>query len=578
MVAYNSILLISQMTPSVFTALALLAPLLTSGSTVRSAAHVHRRANGPPADFTLVGVAPTNTVLSFRLALTQSNPAGLEEALYNVSMPSSLAYKKYLDKAEAARFVSPSADTLSAVNSWLQAQNIHAATLTPAGDWLGINVSVSRANDLFDAEFGVYNHTRTGLQTIRTLSYTIPEELVGHMTLVYPTTTFPEFNSMISLSLRPAIPRRAEASKTLVAASCAEAIIPSCLQSLYSIPTTPATQSSNQFGVTGFFDEYANQADLQTFLGTYRPDMSNSTTFSFESVDGGINPQNASDAGGEANIDTQYTVGLATDVPTIFISVGQSSGGAWGGFLDVINYLLSQDSPPQVLTTSYAGNEDELPFSFADNLCNAYAQLGARGVSILFASGDGGVSGWQAGTCDTFVPVFPATCPFVTAVGATEGINPETGGYFSSGGFSNFWATPSYQKSAVSTYLSHLGDTYSGLYNASGRGFPDVSAQGLNFEIVYEQDFYSAAGTSCSTPTFASVIALLNDELVAAGEPSLGFLNPWLYSSAASAFNDITTGSNPGCNTTGFNATAGWDPITGLGTPDYIKLRAAAGL
>lgn len=45
------------------------------------------------------------------------------------------------------------------------------------------------------------------------------------------------------------------------------------------------------------------------------------------------------------------------------------------------------------------------------NLCNAYAQLGARGVSVLFASGDGGVSGGHSQSCATFVPVFPASCP-----------------------------------------------------------------------------------------------------------------------------------------------------------------------
>jgi tripeptidyl-peptidase-1 len=66
--------------------------------------------------------------------------------------------------------------------------------------------------------------------------------------------------------------------------------------------------------------------------------------------------------------------------------------------------------------------------------------------------------------------------------------------------------------------------------------------------------------------------------LFQAGKSPLGFLNPWLYSTAASALNDITSGSNPGCNTNGFPAKAGWDPVTGLGTPNFTKLKAAAGL
>lgn len=85
---------------------------------------------------------------------------------------------------------------------------------------------------------------------------------------------------------------------------------------------------------------------------------------------------------------------------------------------------------------------------------------------------------------------------------------------------------------------------------------------GDNVEIVWQQQAGLVGGTSCSSPIFASVVALLNDRLVAAGKPVLGFLNPFLYSTGASALNDITTGSNPGCNTNGFPAVAGWDPVS----------------
>ena len=89
-----------------------------------------------------------------------------------------------------------------------------------------------------------------------------------------------------------------------------------------------------------------------------------------------------------------------------------------------------------------------------------------------------------------------------------------------------------------------------------------MSAQGENVEIVVDQEGELVAGTSCSSPIFASVIALINDQLVAAGKSPLGFLNPFLYSTGASALNDITTGSNPGCNTNGFPATTGKSRIS----------------
>ena len=167
----------------------------------------------------------------------------------------------------------------------------------------------------------------------------------------------------------------------------------------------------------------------------------------------------------------------------------------------------------------------------------------------------------------------------MTSVGATQGINPETAADFSSGGFSNYFGIPSYQTSAVSSYLSALGSTNSGRYDASGRGFPDVAAQGVDYEVVVDGSLEGVSGTSCASPTFASVVSLLNDRLAAAGKSPLGFLNPFLYSDAGkAALNDVTSGSNPGCFSNGFPAKAGWDPVTGLGTPDFNKLLSAIGL
>lgn len=131
----------------------------------------------------------------------------------------------------------------------------------------------------------------------------------------------------------------------------------------------------------------------------------------------------------------------------------------------------------------------------------------------------------------------------MTSVGATQlsSTTSETAASFSSGGFSNYFARPSYQASAVSAYLSFLGTTDSGKYNASGRGFPDVAAIGHLVEIVVNSQFGLVDGTSCSSPIFASIIALINDALVGAGKSPLGFLNPFLYANPG-AFHDITTG------------------------------------
>ena len=131
----------------------------------------------------------------------------------------------------------------------------------------------------------------------------------------------------------------------------------------------------------------------------------------------------------------------------------------------------------------------------------------------------------------------------------------------------------------MQAYLAAQGDTYAGRFNASGRAYPDVSAHGVNYAVVTAGKNLLSSGTSASAPTFASVIALLNDRLTGQGRPPLGFLNPFIYSSPVEVlFNNITEGSNPGCGTPGFTAQAGWNPVTGLGSPDYEKLAHVIGV
>lgn len=148
-------------------------------------------------------------------------------------------------------------------------------------------------------------------------------------------------------------------------------------------------------------------------------------------------------------------------------------------------------------------------------------------------------------------------------------------GFFSSGGgFSNVFPRPSYQDEAVLKFLSNeTGLPQRGTYNASSRGYPDVSAASMNIAYVADNMTMLGSGTSASSPIFAGIINLINGVRIASGKGSIGFLNPILYSNA-DVFNDITGGYNLGCNAeTGFYAGKGWDPVTGLGTPNYVKLR-----
>lgn len=259
-------------------------------------------------------------------------------------------------------------------------------------------------------------------------------------------------------------------------------------------------------------------------------------------------------------------------------------------------------TPASVISTSYGYNEADLSAAYETRQCNEYMKLGLAGVTFLYSSGDYGVAGnsgqcctkakcaggtYNSGTTGTFNPAFPATCPYVTAVGATQ-IKPNTAVtatapeeacqtvIYSGGGFSNVFAMPSYQSSAVATYFTSHKPTYTATqYNNSQtvRGYPDVAANGANYVVAVEGSLSLIYGTSASAPTFGAIITLINEQRISAGKSAVGFINPTIYANP-SAFTDIVTGGNQGCGTAGFTAVAGWDPVTGLGTPNYTKLLA----
>ena len=221
-----------------------------------------------------------------------------------------------------------------------------------------------------------------------------------------------------------------------------------------------------------------------------------------------------------------------------------------------------------------------------------FAQLGARGVSVLFSSGDSGVGDAclsnDGKNTTEFQPAFPAACPFLTSVGGTRYIEPEVAIYFSGGGFSRLFSRPFYQELAVREYLEQLGTKNAGFFNRNGRGYPDVAAQAYRFSVVDKGLVKRYQGTSCSSPTFAAVVALLNSARLSSKLPPLGFLNPWIYTVGRFGLNDITSGGNTGCTgnssfggppngspvipNAGFPALKGWDAVTGYGTPDFGKL------
>ncbi|EIN09489.1 subtilisin-like protein [Punctularia strigosozonata HHB-11173 SS5] len=567
-----------------------------------------------PRGWTLEGPAPAEHKFVMRLALKQDGFDELVRHLYEVSEPTHERYGNHLSKEEVDALIAPHPDTADLVEAWLAHHGIQSSDChrSDAGDWIKVSVSVEQAEQMLSTKYNVYTHETTGEQIVRAMSYSLPSVLEGHIETVAPTTYFGTMRAMRATNhVSPVKPIENDhelqalvspGNLATVPASCATTITPTCLRALYNSSTyVPKATATNVIGVAGYLEEFANNADLQTFFNRFRTDAVGQT-FETVLVNGGGNNQN--EPGTEANLDIQYTEGITAPTPNVYFSTGGSPPFTPDSFtttnsnepyLDFLDFLGTQSSIPQTISTSYGDDEQTVPKDYATSVCNLFAQFGARGTSFLFSSGDEytdapyPVRGVGGGSCRTndgtnvvrFQPEFPASCPFVTAVGGTIKINPEVAVSFSGGGFSNYFAQPSYQTAKVQTFLTALGSTNEGLFNASGRAYPDVAAQSEGFQVVIGGRVTSVAGTSASAPTmliqdaqtFAGIVALLNDFRLSNGKSSLGFLNPLLYS-ATTGLTDITSGSNPGCSTNGFTARAGWDPVTGLGTPDFGRLQS----
>merc|ERR1712160_88970 len=217
-----------------------------------------------------------------------------------------------------------------------------------------------------------------------------------------------------------------------------------------------------------------------------------------------------------------------------------------------VDYIMGV--APGLLTEFWQGNISQLGCKPAEVTATDVnlAKLAAKGISIIIASGDSG-SGYSPFPGDDhkklpkLYPSWPASSPWVTAVGSTRFIKqsvtqPEmaTDQFGSGGGFSTEFDQFKEQASAVAQYLKVAKDLPpAGSFPPTGRATPDVSALGEGFQVIAGGQVQSVGGTSASTPTFASLVGLLNEARLKAGKPAMGHLNPFLYQNP-DAFTDIT--------------------------------------
>jgi tripeptidyl-peptidase-1 len=337
--------------------------------------------------------------------------------------------------------------------------------------------------------------------------------------------------------------------------------------------------------VCSFLNNYYQASDLSSFRQQF-----NLPENGFTSKDV-PNDQPHSPPGIEAQLDTQWASVAGININTEYWSTAGTQPNATEPdnepYVAFMVLLAADASPPGVVSMSYGDDEYSVSPAYAVRASVEMMKAGARGITIVVATGDIGAGCSPDGSKD-FVPTFPATIPYVTSVGAVEGGTPgqsptgEAGSTFSGGGFSNVYAAPDFQKEALARYffVANASLPPKSHWNPSGRGFPDISAQGTDFLVINEAIPTPVSGTSAATPAIAGLMALVNSVRSGANKAPLGWMNPLLYKVAASnadnRINDATSGVNDNCNPSdgaGFPAAQGWDAVTGWGSPNYGLLK-----
>jgi len=505
----------------------------------------------------------------------------------------------FLTREETQTLRRPEDEDVAAVQKWLAGYGIAS---THQDDWIKVQTTAHEAEELLNMKFGHYSFEGKA-PVLRTREYSVPDDLAEVISFIHPVTNFMTPKTELShLS-----PPRDKVRRDDV--PCADQTTPDCIRELYNIPPpkTNSTSSAVRLGIAGFLEQYANYLDVEVFLKrTAKSIAETGYNFTIEKVNGGGDTQNPMKSGLEAQLDLEYAMAIGYPSNVIFYSVGgrgvqlndtgkplPEEDSSNEPYLEFLDYLLAKedDEIPHVLSFSYADDELSVPRPYAERVCSMLGLLTARGTTIVAGSGDGGAAGAQNSSCQkadgkpVTMAVFPASCPWVTAVGAVRNdVDPPEGATFSGGGFSQYFKRPLWQNDAVEGYVKSLDGYLSEYYNASMRATPDISAVGTEFDVTVALQKFKLDGTSASTPVVAAMLALIDEDRFKAGKKALGWINQRLYNDTVvqESIRDVTDGTSASCDFEeegkpgGWTSAEGWDAITGLGVPrDFPKFRDA---
>jgi len=499
------------------------------------------------------------------------DPKELQKRVYEQAAKP-LAKREYLTHEQLAEQHGASKEDLDKVEAFAQQHDLFVVRRSAPARTIELRGKLADLRAAFHADVGMYHHS-TGTYRGRQGEIAVPQELQPIITGVFGFDTRPKHRA--TTSGRRSTPNRAH--KAASAKSSAAAAGPGGqngfasteFASRYNFPTQSNGTKLDGTGQTIAIIELGGgyrTSDLRIFfheIGVKTPTV---TSISVDAA--ASNPTTADSADGEVMLDIEVAGAVA---PNAKFAVYFAPNNGDKGFIDAISAAVhDSERKPSVISISWGGPEDPTDQMGINEFHDLFASAGALGITVCVASGDHGTADEISGQWDGKIHVdHPACDDLVLACGGTQidngidvvwndGTSLADGGWATGGGISEVFAVPSYQTAA--NKIVSLDD------GKPGRGVPDIAMSATNYFTRVDRQEGASGGTSAVAPLMAGLVALLNQ----AKQKSVGFLNPFLYSSVAKGVvHDVTSGTNAITNTVkGYNAGPGWDPCSGLGTPD----------
>ncbi|KKO98171.1 Pro-kumamolisin [Trichoderma harzianum] len=576
---------------NIILALGCLAGALASKSAPR-VLHESREAKHQLSQWQKLDKLPPDTIVPVRLALKQGNTDRGKDLLIEISNHTSEKYGQHLTQEQIVELFAPANESINAVKSWLVASGISsgAIKIPKSKGWLYFDATVAQLEAALNTEYHVYNHLSSGSSHFGTHEYSLPLDVSEHVDFIMPAVAMAHLSNN---TRQPTRKRASEVERALPAtqlygsdqAACnASQILPACIQYLYQFPNNTKADPRNIIGIYEAADSLFSQSNLNLFYKDFYPRIPQGFGPQIDSIDGATTAQSPS--GGETDLDVQMIMPIVYPQNAVMYQTNVSFDefaelGLYNRFLDAIDGTYCNYS-------AYGETGDDPVFD--GNLTHPDC------TTVVSASGDDGARGDACIGDDItiFAPDQSSGCPWILSVGGTglpdnykpgdQEVAPH--GYLPGGGWSNIHLRPDYQEDAVSEYFKnhdpnipfyHTKDgdipLTGGSYNRDGRAYPDISAISENGVTITTGGVVRLdnAGTSMAAPIVAALISRINEERLSAGKGLVGFVNPVFYAHPE-MFNDITFSplKVAPCNETGYlEAVKGWDPMTGLGTPNY---------